>query len=133
VAGSYAGGHRPDSSYGDKCRDFHFITDQYYFGAGTGGANTIEGLIEISLELFFAGSIAALFGAFPEAIIGAMMLMVGIELTKFAGNVRWNRDLIALAATLIVSLAANMAYGFISGVFVHYITHRGEFIREQTR
>ncbi|MBN1277217.1 MAG: putative sulfate/molybdate transporter [Deltaproteobacteria bacterium] len=103
------------------CHGAGGLAGQYYFGARTGGTNIIEGLIEISLGLFLAGSISALFAAFPTAVIGAMMFLVGIELTKFARNIRWNLDLIPLATTLIVSLAANMAYGFIAGLLAHYL------------
>jgi predicted benzoate:H+ symporter BenE len=99
------------------------LASQYYFGARTGAANIIEGLIEISLGLFLAASIAGLFAAFPLAIIGAMMLLVGIELTRFSRDVGINKDLIPLGATLAVSLATNMAIGFLAGLAVHNAMH----------
>ncbi len=49
-----------------------------------------------------------------------MMLLVGIELVKAAGAIRWNRDLAPLAATVLVALATNMAFGFVAGLVVHY-------------
>ncbi|MCE5274852.1 MAG: putative sulfate/molybdate transporter [Deltaproteobacteria bacterium] len=104
------------------CHGAGGLAGQYYFGARTGGANIIEGLIEISMGLFLASSIAGLLAVFPTAIIGAMMFLVGIELTKFAKDVRWTKDLISMAATLIVSLATNMAYGFLVGVVVFHLT-----------
>jgi len=94
---------------------------QYYFGARTGGANLIEGTIEICLGLFLAGSIAAIFAAFPLAIVGAMMLLVGIEMVKFARDLRFNRQLIPVAATLAGSLFVNMAVGFAAGMVVHHV------------
>ena len=102
------------------CHGCGGLAGQYYFGARTGGTNLIEGAIEISLGLFFAAAIAGLFSVFPTAIIGAMMLLVGIELTKFARDIRVGRDLIPLAATLAVALLANMAVGFAAGLAVHY-------------
>ncbi|MDD5169032.1 MAG: putative sulfate/molybdate transporter [Syntrophales bacterium] len=103
------------------CHGAGGLAGQYYFGARTGGTNIIEGLIEIFLGLFLAGSIAGLFTFFPTAIIGAMMFLVGIELTKFARNLRVNKDLIPMASTVIVSLAGNMAYGFLVGLMVYYL------------
>jgi MFS superfamily sulfate permease-like transporter len=103
------------------CHGAGGLAGQYYFGARTGGANIIEGLIVISMGLFLASSIAGLFIVFPVAIIGAMMFLVGIELTKFARDIRWSRDLIPMAATLIVSLATNMAFGFLVGVIFHHL------------
>ncbi len=103
------------------CHGAGGLAGQYYFGARTGGTNIIEGLIEISLGLFLATSIAGLLAVFPTAIIGAMMFLVGIELTKFAKDIRLNKDLIPMGATLSVSLATNMAYGFLVGVSLYHV------------
>jgi len=70
------------------CHGAGGLAGQYYFGARTGGTNIIEGLIEISLGLFLAGSIVTLFSLFPKSILGAMLIMVGIELTKFVRDIR---------------------------------------------
>jgi len=102
------------------CHGAGGLAGQYFFGARTGGANIIEGGIEITLGLFFAASVAGLFGVFPAPIIGAMMLLVGIELTRFAQNVRLNLDLIPMAATIGVALLSNMALGFVAGLGAAY-------------
>jgi len=103
------------------CHGAGGLAGQYYFGARTGGANIIEGLIEIAMGLFLAGSIAGLFSVFPVAIIGAMMFLVGVELVKFARGIHWDRDIIPMGTTLIVSLLTNMAYGFLSGFVLYYL------------
>ena len=103
------------------CHGAGGLAGQYYFGARTGGANIIEGLIEIAMGLFLAGSIAGLFSVFPVAIIGAMMFLVGVELVKFARGIHWGTDIIPMGTTLIVSLLTNMAYGFLSGFVVYYL------------
>ena len=101
------------------CHGAGGLAGQYYFGARTGGTNIIEGLIEISLGLFLAASVAGLFSVFPLPIIGAMMLFVGLELTKFATKVR-TKDIVPLGATVVVSLITNMAFGFVAGLSVYY-------------
>jgi xanthine/uracil/vitamin C permease (AzgA family) len=103
------------------CHGAGGLAGQYYFGARTGGANIIEGAIEICLGLFLATSIAGLFSIFPLSIIGAMMFLVGIELTKFAKDIRLNKDLVPMGATLIISLFTNMAYGFLTGLIVYNV------------
>jgi len=103
------------------CHGAGGLAGQYYFGARTGGTNILEGLIEISMGLFLANSIAGLFAVFPMAIVGAMMFLVGVELTKFAKDIRLNKDLIPMAVTVIVSLATNMAYGFLVGLIVYHL------------
>jgi len=50
-----------------------------------------------------------------------MMLLVGIELTKFTRGIGINKDLIPLCGTVIVSLLTNMALGFLAGLLVHYV------------
>jgi len=93
------------------CHGAGGLAGQYYFGARTGGTNMIEGLIEIGLGLFLAGSIATLFALFPQAIIGAMLLLVGIQLTGFVTDIRKN-EVVIMALTVGISLATNMAIGF---------------------
>jgi hypothetical protein len=104
------------------CHGAGGLAGQYYFGARTGGTNIIEGLFEIILGLFLASSVAGIFTVFPKAIIGAMMLLVGFELTRFAKNIRTAEDLIPMAVTVAVSLATNMAYGFLAGFASSWLT-----------
>jgi len=100
------------------CHGAGGLVGQYFYGARTAGANLIEGTIEITLGLFFAGSIAGLFAAFPQAIVGAMMFMVGLELVKFVRHVRAARDWAVVAVTVVVALLTNMAFGFLAGVLM---------------
>jgi predicted benzoate:H+ symporter BenE len=103
------------------CHGAGGLAGQYFFGARTGGTNIIEGFIEIMMGLFLATSIFTLFSSFPMAIIGAMMLLVGIELTRFVKDIHPGKDLIPMAVTIIGALAGNMFIGFISGILVHYL------------
>jgi predicted benzoate:H+ symporter BenE len=102
------------------CHGAGGLAGQYYFGARTGGANIMEGLMEIFTGLFLAGSIAGLLMLFPMAIIGAMMFMAGLELTKFTRDIRFGIELIPMAVTIIISVALNMALGYITGLAVAY-------------
>jgi MFS superfamily sulfate permease-like transporter len=115
------------------CHGAGGLAAQYYFGARTGGANIMEGLMEITMGLFLATSIAGLFAVFPMAIIGAMLFMVGIELILFAKDVRLDREVIPLAATVIVALVANMAFGFLIGLAAHYLLRVWRHLREGRR
>lgn len=101
------------------CHGAGGLAGQYYFGARTGGTNIIEGIIEIVLGLFFAASVAGLFASFPEAVTGTMLMLVGVELVKFTRDVRGSRDTLAMAMTVAVSLASNMAFGFLAGLLVN--------------
>jgi len=102
------------------CHGAGGLAGQYFFGARTGGANILEGLIEISLGLFFASSIAYIFASFPMAIIGAMMLMIGVEMIKFARDIPLKKGFSVMAVTVALSLLTNMAVGFLAGVVYSY-------------
>ncbi len=106
------------------CHGAGGLAGQYYFGARTGGANIMEGLIYIILGLFFAGSIAVLFKGFPGAIIGAMMIMVSFGLLKFVKELKVEKSIIPLIITVAGSLLINMAVGFVAGIISHYAIKR---------
>jgi MFS superfamily sulfate permease-like transporter len=103
------------------CHGAGGLAGQYYFGARTGGANILEGLIEIFLGLFLSASIASLFSVFPTAIIGTMMFMVGIGLLKFAQEVKTSKNIIPMVITILIALVTNMFYGFLAGIASHYL------------
>jgi len=105
------------------CHGAGGLAGQYYFGARTGGTNIIEGLIEISLGLFLAGSIATLFSLFPKSIIGAMLLLVGLELTKFVRDIK-SHEIAIMALTVGLSLLTNMAIGFVVAVVAYHALRR---------
>lgn len=102
------------------CHGAGGLAGQYYFGARTGGANVIEGVLEIGLGLLLGGSIVVLFSSFPLAIVGAMMLLVGIELAKFAREMAWSWQLWPMVATVLASLWSNMAYGYLAGMLLYH-------------
>ena len=106
-----------------NCHGAGGLAGQYYFGARTGGTNIIEGLIEVSLGLWSAKSIANFFVAFPSAIIGAMMFLAGIELAKFAKDLRGTQFL-TMGVTTAVSLTTNMVIGFAAGALAYYLCTR---------
>ncbi|MDI6786426.1 MAG: putative sulfate/molybdate transporter [bacterium] len=108
------------------CHGAGGLAGQYYFGARTGGANIMEGLIEIFLGIFLSTSIVAIFSVFPKSIVGAMLLMVGISLLKFAKDVKGTTiEIISMIITIVISvLTKNMAIGFGSGVVFYYASKK---------
>ncbi len=105
------------------CHGAGGLAGQYYFGARTGGTNILEGIIEISLGLLLAGSIGTLFTLFPESIIGAMLLLVGIQLTGFARDIKL-RELPIMGLVAVLALLTNMAVGFIVALGVFHAVRR---------
>lgn len=106
------------------CHGAGGLAGQYYFGGRTGGTSIIQGLIETGLGLFFAGSIATLFALFPLSIVGAMMVMVGLELAKFVMDIQGWVELPGLVVTVFFSVLVNMAVGFLAGIAIHHLLQR---------
>ncbi len=104
------------------CHGAGGLAGQYYFGARTGGTNILEGLMEICLGLFLGSAVAGLFTVFPMAIIGAMMMLVGAEMTRFAKDIRPVSQYIPMLTTITVSLLSNMAFGFLAGILADSLT-----------
>lgn len=102
------------------CHGAGGVASKYYYGARTGGANIIEGVIQVCCGLFFSVTIVGLLAWFPMAIVGGMMCMVGIELMKPAWNSKIDRELIPLLATILGAVLVNMALGFLAGLLAHY-------------
>lgn len=102
------------------CHGAGGLAGQYYFGARTGGTPILEGLIEVAIGLFLSKSIANIMVAFPMPLLGGMMLLVGIELAKPMRKLRgWELGL--ALATAALSIATNMAIGFVAGLVVTYL------------
>jgi xanthine/uracil/vitamin C permease (AzgA family) len=103
------------------CHGAGGLAAKHFFGARTGGANISIGLVELLCGLFLASFVAIIFTGFPEAIIGAMLLLIGFEMIRFVKDVKWGLDLIPLALTIAISVLTNMAFGFIAGIAVYYL------------
>ena len=97
------------------CHGSGGLAAQYYYGARTGGANILEGLIEVSLGVFLGESLVGVLRAFPMPLIGGMMFMVGIQLLRPVLKLRgWPLGLALLTA--IGSVVTNMGVGFCMGL-----------------
>ena len=121
VASSFFGGM-------PMCHGSGGLAGQYYFGARTGGANILEGLIELTLGIFLGRALLSILTAFPMPLIGGMMFMVGVQLARVVIELRrWPLYLALLTAG--VSVAFNMAVGFAAGLLgayaVRWLIRRG--------
>ncbi|MEN6378088.1 MAG: putative sulfate/molybdate transporter [Methanofastidiosum sp.] len=98
------------------CHGAGGLAGQYTFGARTGGANILEGTIEICLGLFLSKSILNLFSVFSMSIVGAMLFYVSYELAKLTRDIKSNSEIFVMILTAVVSVISNMAIGFTLGI-----------------
>jgi predicted benzoate:H+ symporter BenE len=105
------------------CHGAQGLAGQYYFGARTGGASIIEGVIEIGLGLFLSESLLGLFSAFPQAILGAMMVLVAYQLMRPAARLQ-GREAVFAILTGVLAAGIGMAVGAVVGVVGHHLWER---------
>jgi predicted benzoate:H+ symporter BenE len=102
------------------CHGAGGLSAQYLFGARTGGAILMEGLVEISLGLFFSQSLLNIFTSFPLFVIGVMLLLTSFELGKISLKVQGKTEIYVTVVTALLATVFNMAVGFIGGLILQY-------------
>lgn len=94
------------------------------FGAKTGGALVILGVILISMALFFSNSVGLIFKIFPECVLGVILFFAGMELAISAKDVsREKNDFYILLITAGFGMW-NMGAGFLAGVILQELIKR---------
>ena len=95
------------------------------FGARTGGAPIILGVLLLCLAFFFSGSIEAIFGVFPRAVLGVILFLTGAQLAL--GSCDFSKDKGERLITLTTAAFAmwNVGLAFVAGITLTYIARRG--------
>jgi len=106
------------------CHGAGGLASQYFYGARTGGALIMEGVLEIFLGLFLANSVGSIFKAFPFSVLGAMLLFAGIELGRIAFKIKGKKEIFVMIITGLISAITNLAVGFFIGLVLFYIVKK---------
>jgi hypothetical protein len=95
------------------------------FGARTGGAPIILGVILMLLALFFSGSVGTVLRIFPPAILGVILFLTGAQLALGAGDI--SKDKGERFATVVTAALAvwNVGIAFVVGSIVYHLARRG--------
>jgi MFS superfamily sulfate permease-like transporter len=106
------------------CRGAGGLAGHVRFGARTGGALVILGVLLLGVALFFADSTRTLFRLFPLPILGVILLFGGLELASSAsaeGASHEDRAILALTAGLALW---NMGAAYLTGLLVYHAARR---------
>jgi len=95
------------------------------FGARTGGATIILGVILLLLALFLSGSVEALFSVLPRSILGVILFITGAQLAL--GSCEFSKDKGERFITLVTAAFCvwNVGLGFLAGMVGAYLSKRG--------
>jgi xanthine/uracil permease len=94
------------------------------FGARTGGALVILGVVLLVTALLFSGSIATLLRLFPPAILGVILFLTGAQLALGGSDLsqdKGERFVTVMTAALAVW---NVGIAFVVGVAAYWLLKR---------
>ena len=103
------------------CHGAGGLAAHYRFGARTAGSNLMIGLIFILLVVFFGSRMLSIFYLMPMSILGVLLLFTGSQLALTVIDLKARKDLFVALVILGITLASNLAVGFVSGIVMAYI------------
>ncbi|MEE4111571.1 MAG: putative sulfate/molybdate transporter [Desulfobacteraceae bacterium] len=103
------------------CHGAGGLAAHYRFGARSAGSNLIIGAIFILLTLLLGNRILAVFNLIPMAILGVLLLFSGSQLALTILDIDERRDLFVVVTILGITLASNLAAGFMVGIVLAYL------------
>lgn len=97
------------------------------FGARTGGAIVILGIILLATGLFLSDSVSLLLQVFPRPILGVILFFAGLELSLVISDIRLEkRNLFVLLVTAGTAMW-NMGIAYVTGLLLYYALEREWF------
>ena len=109
------------------CHGAGGLAAHYRFGARTVGSNIIIGVVFISMAVFLGNRALAVINLLPLAVLGILLLFAGSQLGLTILDLNTRKDLFVCLMILGITLAYNLAVGFIAGVAVAHIIKRDRF------
>ena len=103
------------------CHGAGGLAAHYRFGARSAGSNLIIGAIFIIFTILFGNRILTLFNLIPMAILGVLLLFAGSQLALTILDVTQRKELFVVVAILGITLASNLAAGFLAGIALAYL------------
>ena len=108
------------------CHGAGGLAAHYRFGARTAGSNIMIGGIFIVLAFLLGDRSLAIINLLPLAVLGILLLFAGGELCLTILDLTARKDLFVSLVILGITLAANLASGFLAGIAVAYLLKYGK-------
>jgi SulP family sulfate permease len=102
------------------CHGAGGLAAHYRFGARTGGSNLIIGVIFVLLAIFLGNHVLMVVKLLPMSILGVLLLFAGGQLALTLIDIDGRKDLFVALIMLGITLASNLAAGFIVGIAIAY-------------
>jgi SulP family sulfate permease len=107
------------------CHGAGGLASRYRFGARTAGSNLIIGGLFILLSLLLGRHILSLVYLIPMSALGVLLLFAGSQLAMTILDMKERKDLFVPLLILGITLASNLAVGFLAGIVLAYVLRSG--------
>jgi len=94
------------------------------FGARTGGALVILGLIILFAGLFLGDSISFILQVFPRSVLGVILFFAGIELALVIKDVKLHKENLFVLLVTGGTAMWNMGVAYLTGLILYYALNR---------
>jgi len=95
------------------------------FGARTGGATVILGVILLLLALFLSGSVETLFAILPKSVLGVILFITGAQLALGSCDFSTSKGERFITLVTAAFCIWNVGLGFLVGIVGAYLNKRG--------
>ncbi len=103
------------------CQGAGGLASRYRFGARTAGSNLIIGFLFLLLVLFLGPHILTILNLLPLSVLGVLLIFAGIQLALTILDLQNKKDLFVPILIMGITLASNLAAGFIVGIIVAHL------------
>jgi SulP family sulfate permease len=102
------------------CHGAGGLAAHYRFGARTAGSNLMIGMLFLAFALFLGVHALSVVYLLPMAILGVLLIFAGTQLALTVIDITARKDLFVSLLILGITLASNLAIGFLAGIVVAY-------------
>ena len=102
------------------CHGAGGLAAHYRFGARTAGSNLMIGAVFVMLAVFLGIHALAVVYLIPMSILGVLLIFAGSQLALTIIDMKERKDLFVALIMLGITLASNLAIGFVVGLAVAY-------------
>jgi SulP family sulfate permease len=103
------------------CHGAGGLAAHYRFGARTAGSNLMIGILFLALAVFLGIHALSVVYLLPMAILGVLLIFAGGQLALTIIDMKARKDLFVSLLILGITLASNLAAGFLVGIVVAYV------------
>lgn len=113
------------------CHGSGGLSAHYRFGARTGGANLMIGIICLILALVFGKSLRLILPLIPLPVLAVLLIFTGVQHGLLIRDLKAKLDyLVAISIGVIAIISGNLTIGFTTGIALCYLLKGLKTLRE---